>query len=160
MLDLRWWGFINWLKIRLFDTSQVYRLHQLNRAAQLVTALSFTVRGAEMTPHNLAINSSLGTLLNVLQFLGVICIWSLSSFLMRFFPSATILEQWGTDFDTALFTFSSHLLEITMPDLGSTCWWIWWGIPSGFGSLLSPFDTFLVCLVFSAWGQNCGGLGI
>ncbi|GLT79483.1 hypothetical protein SLA2020_509690 [Shorea laevis] len=66
---------------------QVYRLHQLNRAAQLVTALSFTVRGAEMTSHNLAINSSLGTLLNVLQFLGVICIWSLSSFLMRFLPS-------------------------------------------------------------------------
>ncbi|XP_034712072.1 uncharacterized protein LOC117934477 [Vitis riparia] len=72
---------------------QVYRLHQLNRAAQLVTALSFTVRGAEMTTHNLAINSSLGTLLNVLQFLGVICIWSLSSFLMRFFPSATMTQQ-------------------------------------------------------------------
>ncbi|KAK7281936.1 hypothetical protein RIF29_10328 [Crotalaria pallida] len=68
---------------------QVYRLHQLNRAAQLVTALSFTVRGAEMTSHNMAINSSLGTLLNVLQFLGVICIWSLSSFLMRFIPSAS-----------------------------------------------------------------------
>lgn len=72
---------------------QVYRLHQLNRAAQLVTALSFTVRGAEMTTHNLAINSSLGTLLNVLQCLGVICIWSLSSFLMRFLPSAIITEQ-------------------------------------------------------------------
>lgn len=72
---------------------QVYRLHQLNRAAQLVTALSFTVRGAESTPHNLAINSSLGMLLNVLQCLGVICIWSLSSFLMRFLPSATITEQ-------------------------------------------------------------------
>ncbi|KAG6589440.1 hypothetical protein SDJN03_14863, partial [Cucurbita argyrosperma subsp. sororia] len=66
---------------------QVYRLHQLNRAAQLVTALSFTIKGAEMTPNNLAINSSLSTLLNVLQFLGIICIWSLSSFLMRFFPS-------------------------------------------------------------------------
>uniref|UniRef100_A0A5B7BXS5 Uncharacterized protein n=1 Tax=Davidia involucrata TaxID=16924 RepID=A0A5B7BXS5_DAVIN len=72
---------------------QVYRLHQLNRAAQLVTALTFTVRGAEMTSHNLAINSSLGSLLNVLQFLGVICIWSLSSFLMRFSPSATMTEQ-------------------------------------------------------------------
>ncbi|XP_044477604.1 uncharacterized protein LOC123204865 isoform X2 [Mangifera indica] len=64
----------------------VYRLHQLNRASQLVTALSFTVRGAEMTAHNLEINKSLGALLNVLQLLGVICIWSLSSFLMRFFP--------------------------------------------------------------------------
>ncbi|KAF2293298.1 hypothetical protein GH714_040675 [Hevea brasiliensis] len=67
---------------------QVYRLHQLNRAAQLVTALSFTVKGAEMTSHNLEISSSLGTLLNVLQFLGVICIWSLSSFLMKFYPFA------------------------------------------------------------------------
>ncbi|KAI3512899.1 hypothetical protein L1887_20221 [Cichorium endivia] len=72
---------------------QVYRLHQLNRAAQLVTALSLTVIRAESTPHNLAINGSLGMLLNVLQCLGVICIWSLSSFLMRFLPSATITEQ-------------------------------------------------------------------
>lgn len=67
---------------------QVYRLHQLNRAAQLVTALSFSVRGAETTSQTLAINNSLGTLLTVLQILGVICIWSLSSFLMRFIPSS------------------------------------------------------------------------
>ncbi|KAK6153286.1 hypothetical protein DH2020_012925 [Rehmannia glutinosa] len=72
---------------------QVYRLHQLNRATQLVTALSFTVRGAEMTSHNLAINGSLNTLLNVLQLLGVICIWSLSSFVMRYFLSASTSEQ-------------------------------------------------------------------
>ncbi|KAG7607086.1 hypothetical protein AtNW77_Chr5g0149691 [Arabidopsis thaliana] len=61
---------------------QVYRLHQLNRAAQLVTALSFTVKGAEATVNNLAIKKSLGTLLNVIQVLGVISIWSISSFLM------------------------------------------------------------------------------
>ncbi|KAI3860147.1 hypothetical protein MKX03_037106 [Papaver bracteatum] len=72
---------------------QVYRLHQLNRAAQLVTALSFTVRGAEATSHNLAINSSLAMLLNVLQFLGIICIWSFASFLMRFFPSSTAIPD-------------------------------------------------------------------
>lgn len=72
---------------------QVYRLHQLNRAAQLVTALSYTVKGADMTSHNLAISSSLSTLLNVLQFLGVITIWSLSSFIMRLLPSATITEE-------------------------------------------------------------------
>ncbi|XP_021734131.1 uncharacterized protein LOC110700855 [Chenopodium quinoa] len=80
----------SWLVIPV--VFQVYRLHQLNRATQLVTALSFTVRGAEMTAHNLAINNSLGTLLSVLQILGLICIWSLSNFLMRFFPSS-ILEQ-------------------------------------------------------------------
>lgn len=72
---------------------QVYRLHQLNRAAQLVTALSFTVRGAEMTSHNLAINGSLTTLLNVLQFLGILCVWSLSSFIMRHFSSPGSLDQ-------------------------------------------------------------------
>ncbi|KAJ0962514.1 hypothetical protein J5N97_027636 [Dioscorea zingiberensis] len=72
---------------------QVYRLHQLNRAAQLVTALSFSVRGAETTPQTLAINSSLGTLLSVLQILGVICIWSLSSFLMRFLPASPVTSD-------------------------------------------------------------------
>ncbi|XP_073126726.1 uncharacterized protein [Henckelia pumila] len=72
---------------------QVYRLHQLNRAAQLVTALSFTVRGAEMTSHNVAINGSLSTLLNVLQFLGIICIWSLSSFIIRYFPSPATYDR-------------------------------------------------------------------
>ncbi|KAJ4712373.1 putative Transmembrane protein [Melia azedarach] len=77
----RYWNSPSWPVIPIIF--QVYRLHQLNRAAQLVTALSFTVRGAEVTSHNLAINNSLGALLNVLQLLGVICIWSLSSFLMR-----------------------------------------------------------------------------
>ncbi|XP_038709371.1 uncharacterized protein LOC120004170 isoform X2 [Tripterygium wilfordii] len=84
----RYWKSPSWPVIPVIF--QVYRLHQLNRAAQLVTALSFTVRGAEMTSHNMAINSSLGTLLNVLQFLGVVSIWSLSNFLMRFFPSSPI----------------------------------------------------------------------
>lgn len=66
---------------------QVYRLHQLNRAAQLVTALAYSVRGAETSSQTLAISNSLGTLLNVLQLLGIICVWSLASFLMRFLPS-------------------------------------------------------------------------
>jgi hypothetical protein len=69
---------------------QVYRLHQLNRAAQLVTALTFSVRGTETTNQTLAIMNSLGALLTVLQILGVICVWSLSSFLMRFLPSSDI----------------------------------------------------------------------
>lgn len=72
---------------------QVYRLHQLNRAAQLVTALSFSVRGTEPTSQTVAINSSLGTLLTVLQILGVICVWSLSSFLMRFIPSSQAIPE-------------------------------------------------------------------
>uniref|UniRef100_A0A0E0FRU7 Uncharacterized protein n=2 Tax=Oryza TaxID=4527 RepID=A0A0E0FRU7_ORYNI len=69
---------------------KIYRLHQLNRAAQLVTALTFSVRGTEATNQTLAIMNSLGALLTVLQILGVICVWSLSSFLMRFLPSSDI----------------------------------------------------------------------
>ncbi|CAH8392923.1 unnamed protein product [Eruca vesicaria subsp. sativa] len=61
---------------------QVYRLHQLNRASQLVQALLFTVKGAEATVHNLEIKRSLGTLLSVIQVLGMISMWSISSFLM------------------------------------------------------------------------------
>ncbi|XP_066314842.1 uncharacterized protein [Miscanthus floridulus] len=71
---------------------KVYRLHQLNRAAQLVTALTFSVRGTETTNQTLAIMNSLGALLTVLQILGVICVWSLSSFLMRFLPSSDISD--------------------------------------------------------------------
>lgn len=65
---------------------QVYRLHQLNRAAQLVTALLFTVKGAEATVNNLEIKKSLGMLLSVIQVLGMISIWSISSFLMWLSP--------------------------------------------------------------------------
>ncbi|XP_009392901.2 uncharacterized protein LOC103978726 [Musa acuminata AAA Group] len=70
---------------------QIYRLHQLNRAAQLVAALSFSVRSAEKTSYTMAISNSLGTLLIVLQILGIICVWSLSSFLMRFLPPSEVI---------------------------------------------------------------------
>ncbi|XP_042386481.1 uncharacterized protein LOC121978170 [Zingiber officinale] len=64
----------------------IYRLHQLNRAAQLVSALSLSVRGTEITSQTTTISNSLGVLFTVLQILGIISIWSLSSFLMRFLP--------------------------------------------------------------------------
>ncbi|GLJ30795.1 hypothetical protein SUGI_0610970 [Cryptomeria japonica] len=60
---------------------QVYRLHQLNRASQLVGGLMFTLRGVESSPQTMAINGSLTTLLNVLQVLGIICLWSMTTFM-------------------------------------------------------------------------------
>ncbi|KAJ0236397.1 hypothetical protein HA466_0257080 [Hirschfeldia incana] len=72
---------------------QVYRLHQLNRAAQLVTALLFTVKGAVTTANNLEIKKSLGTLLSVIQVLGMISIWSISSFLMWLSSSSPSQNQ-------------------------------------------------------------------
>ncbi|KAI5076223.1 hypothetical protein GOP47_0008288 [Adiantum capillus-veneris] len=49
---------------------QVYRLHQLNRATQLVAGLLYSLRGAEATAETFAVNGSLQTLVMVLQLLG------------------------------------------------------------------------------------------
>ncbi|KAJ7558933.1 hypothetical protein O6H91_04G061900 [Diphasiastrum complanatum] len=62
---------------------QVYRLHQLNRGAQLAAGLLFTLKGIESTAETLAINGSLQTLMTVIQLLGIICLWSLGSFLVQ-----------------------------------------------------------------------------
>jgi hypothetical protein len=66
---------------------QVYRLHQLNRSAQLVASLMLSIRGAETTPQTMAINGALQTMLNFLQLLGIICLWSMATFIIRLFPS-------------------------------------------------------------------------
>ncbi|XP_024359843.1 uncharacterized protein [Physcomitrium patens] len=68
-------------------TFQVYRLHQLNRAAQLVAGLLFSLKAVEATPETLAINGSLQSILSVVQMLGILCLWSLGSFLMHNFPA-------------------------------------------------------------------------
>lgn len=68
-------------------TFQVYRLHQLNRAAQLVAGLLFSLKAVEATPETLAVNGSLQSILSVVQVLGILCLWSLGSFLMHHFPA-------------------------------------------------------------------------
>lgn len=139
---------------------QVYRLHQLNRAAQLVTALSFTVRGAEMTSHNLEISSSLGTLLNVLQFLGVICIWSLSSFLMKFFPPAARTAEWCLNIEELVWLYLALLNRMPMLDSGNPIhvgfflWAMvlaWWAVGA---------QWILKNLIVESMVKNCGTGGI
>jgi hypothetical protein len=102
----------------LLPIFQVYRLHQLNRAAQLVTALTFSVRATEATKQNLAIMNSLGALLTVLQILGVICVWSLSSFLMRFLPSSDIPDPWLV----AAATAHTLVKTISLPTVNLFTW--------------------------------------
>ncbi|KAG6551588.1 hypothetical protein Mapa_006665 [Marchantia paleacea] len=67
-------------------TFQIYRLHQLNRAAQLISGLMFSLKGVEATAETMAISGSLQTLLFVLKFLGVVCFWSLGAFLTHQLP--------------------------------------------------------------------------
>ncbi|KAH7422970.1 hypothetical protein KP509_12G033600 [Ceratopteris richardii] len=69
---------------------QVYRLHQLNRATQLVAGLLYSLRGAEATAETLAVNTSLQTLVTVLQLLGMLCLWALSAYLTHVFSSESL----------------------------------------------------------------------
>lgn len=71
---------------------QVYRLHQLNRATQLVAGLLYSLRGAEATAETLAVNGSLRTLVIVLQLLGILCLWSLTAYLTHVFSSES--QDW------------------------------------------------------------------
>lgn len=66
---------------------QIYRLHQLNRATQLVAGLLYSLRGADATAETLAVNGSLQTLVSVLQLLGILCLWSLGAFLTHVFST-------------------------------------------------------------------------
>lgn len=154
----RYWKSPSWPVIPIIF--QVYRLHQLNRAAQLVTALSFTVRGAEMTSHNLEISSSLGTLLNVLQFLGVICIWSLSSFLMKFFPPAARTAEWCLNIEELVWLYLALLNRMPMLDSGNPIhvgfflWAMvlaWWAVGA---------QWILKNLIVESMVKNCGTGGI
>ncbi|MCO5569155.1 hypothetical protein L7F22_022864 [Adiantum nelumboides] len=71
---------------------QVYRLHQLNRATQLVAGLLYSLRGAEATAETLAVNGSLQTLVTVLQLLGMLCLWALTAYLTHVFSSES--QDW------------------------------------------------------------------
>ncbi|MCO5592797.1 hypothetical protein L7F22_046800 [Adiantum nelumboides] len=71
---------------------QVYRLHQLNRATQLVAGLLYSLRGAEATAETLAVNGSLQTLVMVLQLLGMLCLWALTAYLTHVFSSES--QDW------------------------------------------------------------------
>lgn len=73
-----------------------------------------------MTSHNLEISSSLGTLLNVLQFLGVICIWSLSSFLMKFFPPTARTAEWCLNIEELVWLYLTFLIRMPMLDSCNT----------------------------------------
>ena len=122
-----------------------------------MTALSFTVRGAEMTSHNLEISSSLGTLLNVLQFLGVICIWSLSSFLMKFFPPTSRTAEWCLNIEELVWLYLTLLIRMPMLDscntihVGFLLVWamvlVWWEVGA---------QRILKNLIVESMVKNCG----
>lgn len=73
---------------------EVYRLYQLNKGAHFLERLMFSMREAPMTPELLEKSGALFSMVTVLQVLGLVCLWSLTSFLLRLFPSRPVAENY------------------------------------------------------------------
>ncbi|ONK64874.1 uncharacterized protein A4U43_C07F30900 [Asparagus officinalis] len=73
---------------------EVYRLYQLNKGAHFLERLMFTMREAPRTPELLERSGALFSMVTVLQVLGLICLWSLATFLLRLFPSRPVAENY------------------------------------------------------------------
>ncbi|CAI0465470.1 unnamed protein product [Linum tenue] len=73
---------------------EVYRLFQLTKAAQFIQKLLFTMQGIPESPELIERVKALISVGVAFQFLGVVCLWSLITFLMRLFPSRPVAENY------------------------------------------------------------------
>lgn len=73
---------------------EVYRLYQLTNAAHFVERMMMSMRGTAISPRTLERSGALVGLLASFQVLGVVCLWSLMSFLLRLFPSRPVAEKY------------------------------------------------------------------
>ncbi len=73
---------------------QVYRLYQLTKAAYFIERCVFTLKGLPTSPELLERSGALFGMIVTFQVLGVVCIWSLITFLLRLFPSRPVVENY------------------------------------------------------------------
>ncbi|KAG5231005.1 TRNA-processing ribonuclease BN [Salix suchowensis] len=72
----------------------VYRLYQLTKAAYFIEKLMFTLRGAPESALLLERSNALVSMIVTFQVLGLVCLWSLLTFLLRLFPSRPVAENY------------------------------------------------------------------
>ncbi|KAL5704979.1 hypothetical protein ACHQM5_023334 [Ranunculus cassubicifolius] len=73
---------------------EVYRLYQLSKAANFVERLMMAMRGSAVSNRLMERRGALVGLLVTFQVLGVLCLWSLMTFLIRLFPSRPVVENY------------------------------------------------------------------
>ncbi|KAB5526775.1 hypothetical protein DKX38_020622 [Salix brachista] len=73
---------------------EVYRLYQLTKAAYFIEKLMFTLRGAPESALLLERSNALVSMIVTFQVLGLVCLWSLLTFLLRLFPSRPVAENY------------------------------------------------------------------
>lgn len=73
---------------------EVYRLYQLCKGAYFLEKLMFSMKGRKMTPKMIEKGNALFSLIILFQILAVVCLWSLTTFLLRLFPSRPVAENY------------------------------------------------------------------
>lgn len=73
---------------------EVYRLYQLTRASHFIDGLLFMMRGAPITPQVTERTGALVAMSATFQAVGLVCLWSLLTFLLRLFPSRPVAEKY------------------------------------------------------------------
>lgn len=73
---------------------QVYRLYQLSKAAHFIERLLFTMKDAPSSPQLMERTGAMVAMVVTFQVLGVVCLWSLLTFLLRLFPSRPVAENY------------------------------------------------------------------
>ncbi|KAF5739416.1 hypothetical protein HS088_TW12G00621 [Tripterygium wilfordii] len=73
---------------------EVYRLYQLTKAAHFIERLAFAMRGLPESPQLLERSNALLAMVVTFQVLGLVCLWSLVTFLLRLFPSRPVAENY------------------------------------------------------------------
>ncbi|CAK9178581.1 unnamed protein product [Ilex paraguariensis] len=73
---------------------EVYKLYQLSKTTHFIEQLKFAIKGATLSPEVLERNGALVAMIMTFEVLGVICLWSLLTFLPRLFPSRPVAEKY------------------------------------------------------------------
>ncbi|ESR48138.1 hypothetical protein KPL70_016476 [Citrus sinensis] len=73
---------------------EVYRLYQLSKAANFIERLMFSMKDLPRSPELLERGSAMVSMVVIFQVLGVVCLWSLLTFLLRLFPSRPVAENY------------------------------------------------------------------
>lgn len=72
----------------------MYRLYQLTKAAHYIERLMFTMKDLPASPEVLDRSGALVATIVSFQVLGLLCLWSLITFLLRLFPSRPVSENY------------------------------------------------------------------
>ncbi|KAL0438623.1 UNVERIFIED_CONTAM: hypothetical protein Slati_2345300 [Sesamum latifolium] len=73
---------------------EVYRIYQLTRATSFIEKLIYGMREASVTPAVLDRTGALVSMIVTFRILGLVCLWSLLTFLLRLFPSRPVAENY------------------------------------------------------------------